>query len=68
MKGGKGSKNNIANRGASAKVKEINGKKIIPVSYRGANVGHGNFIAGMYEDTKKLVLDPNGVPVPYQLV
>ncbi len=69
-KGGKGggSKNNIANRGSSARIKEVNGKQIVPVEYRGANVGHGNYMAGKYADSGLLVKDENKVPIPYQLI
>lgn len=68
MKGGKGSKNNIANRGSGARIKQLNGKTVIPVQFKGANLGFGNFMAAMYEDEKKLVLDANGRPIPYDSV
>jgi len=57
----KGSKNNIANRGTGAKIKEYNGKPIAPVKF----ISQGkSFIAAQYED-KKLVTGPSGDVLPY---
>jgi hypothetical protein len=64
----KGSKNNIENRGTAAKLREINGKQVKPVEYRGANLGHGNYIAAMYVDSGQLVRDQKGKPIPYQQI
>jgi hypothetical protein len=61
----KGSKNNIDNRGASAKLKEIDGKVVKPVRY----IGQGfNYIAGMYAEGVTLVLDENKRPVQYSKI
>jgi hypothetical protein len=64
----KGSKNNIENRGASAKLKEIDGKQIKPVMYKGQSVGHGSYIAGAYVENGKLVVDANDKPVQFSKI
>lgn len=64
----KGSKNNIENRGASAKLKEIDGKSIKPVMYKGQFLGHGSYIAGMFVDSGKLVVDAANKPVQYSKI
>lgn len=63
----KGSKNNISNRGKAAELKKVDGKDVKPVLYRGAKLGHGNFMAAKFEDGK-LVRDNSGRPVPYQVL
>lgn len=67
-KGGKGSKNNIENRGAAAKLKEIDGKAVKPVMYKGQLLGHGSYIAGMFADNGKLVTDANNKPIQYSKI
>ena len=64
---GKGSKNNISNRGKAADLKKIDGKEVKPVLYKGAKLGHGNYIAAKFEDGK-LARDNSGKPLPYQLI
>jgi len=66
-KGAKISKNNIANRGASALLKKFNEREVKPVMYRGAKVGHGNYVAAKF-DNGDLVLDATGKPVAYQAI
>jgi hypothetical protein len=63
----KGSKNNIENRGASAQLKQLDGKVVKPVMYKGSRLGHGNYIAARFEDGK-LAYDASGKPVAYQLI
>lgn len=60
----KGSKNNIANRGASAKVKHYNGKAVKPVKLISKNK---RFIAAQYEDGN-LVQSANGEYLPYSSI
>ncbi|MHC0449119.1 MAG: hypothetical protein ACRY3E_03365 [Candidatus Lariskella arthropodorum] len=62
-----GSKNNISNRGKAAALKKIDGREVKPVMYKGARLGHGNFIAAKFDDGK-LALDATGKPIPYQLI
>lgn len=63
----KGSKNNASNRGKAVELKEFDGKKVKPILYNGAQVGHGSYIAARFEDGK-LAKDDNGKPVAYKLV
>ncbi|MFQ3307524.1 MAG: hypothetical protein ACI8ZF_000777 [Candidatus Midichloriaceae bacterium] len=62
---GKGSKNNISNRGKASELKKLDGKVVKPVFYKGERVGHGNYMAARF-DGGKLVKDASGRPVPYQ--
>jgi len=64
----KGSKNNIENRGAAAKLKEIDGKQIKPVMYKGQCVGHGSYIAGMFIENGQLVVDASNKPVQFSKI
>lgn len=66
-KGAKTSKNNIANRGAVAALKKVNGKEVKPVMYKGGKVGHGSYVAAKL-DNGELVRDASGRPVPYQVL
>ena len=66
-KGVKTSKNNIANRGAAAVLKKVDGKEVKPVMYKGGKVGHGNYVAARF-DNGDLVRDASGRPVPYQVL
>ena len=59
-----GTKNNPKNRGAAANQKMIDGKIVKPVKYMGRSLGHGNFVAGQY-DNGQLIVDSEGVPVPF---
>lgn len=63
----KGSKNNIENRGTGAQLKQLDGKVVKPVMYKGARLGHGNYIAARFEDGQ-LARDAAGKPVAYQLI
>ena len=58
-----GSKNNPAARGSAGGIKKIGGKVIKPVKYIGKYVGHGNYIAGQFEDGTMVTTD--GVPTPF---
>ncbi len=58
-----GSKNNPAARGSAGGIKKIKGKVIKPVKYVGKHVGHGNYIAGMFEGGEMVLTD--GVPTPF---
>ena len=64
VKGSKGSKNNISNRGETAKLRMFDGKAVKPVRYVSET---GNYIAGRFEDGK-LVKDKSGKPIPYGLI
>jgi hypothetical protein len=66
MKGGKGSKNNIANRGSGAKSKFYNGKKVIAVLLNDRK-NNRKFIAASYEDGS-LVTSPDGGFVKYDSI
>ncbi len=55
------SKNNPMNRGAAI-VKKFNDKVVKPVLYMGKNIGHGTYMAVLYEDGK-MALDVNGKPL-----
>lgn len=61
----KGSKNNIDNRGAAAKLKEIDGKVVKPVRFIGQGM---NYIAGVYAEGGALVLDAHNRPVQYSKI
>jgi hypothetical protein len=63
----KGSKNDIKNRGKAAELKKFNGQVIMPVEYRGNNLGHGNYMAGKLPDGK-LLRDNVNRPIPYHLI
>ena len=60
----KGSKNNIANRGTGARVKQLNGKDVIPVMLMS---GKGKFMAAQFKNGP-LVTDKNGKAIPYDKV
>lgn len=60
----KGSKNNIANRGASARVKTYGGKPVKPVMMINGNT---KFIAAKYDDGKPVV-GPDGRFVEYSKI
>ena len=66
MKGGKGSKNNVANRGTGAKAKFYNGKKVIPVLLNDRKVNK-KFMAASYEDGN-IVVAPDGNYVKYDSI
>jgi hypothetical protein len=60
----KGSKNNIANRGSSARVKMYNGKAVKPVKL----ISRGKrYMAAQYEDGQ-LVKNQSGSYVPYSSI
>lgn len=58
-----GSKNNPAARGTAGGIKKINGKVVKPVFYVGKYAGHGNYMAGQFEDGK--MIEASGVPTPF---
>lgn len=60
----KGSKNNIANRGAAARAKFLNGKEVMPVMMVGKD---SRFIAARIKDGP-LVLDKQGKAIPYDKI
>jgi len=60
----KGSKNNIANRGASARIKTYGGKTVKPVMMINGNT---KFIAAKYEDGSP-VTGPDGRFVEYSKI
>jgi hypothetical protein len=60
----KGSKNNIANRGAAARIKTYGGKPVKPVMMYNGNT---KFIAAKYEDNKPVV-GPDGQFVEYNKI
>ena len=55
------SKNNPKNRG-TAIVKKYNNKVVKPVLYIGTHVGHGKYMAVLYEDGH-MALDNTGKPL-----
>lgn len=55
------SKNNPKNRGLAI-VKKFNDKVVKPVLYVGTHVGHGKYMAVLYEDGQ-MALDNSGKPV-----
>ena len=60
-----GSKNNPASRGGGKVTKRFhNGVECKPVLYDGRWVGKGKTMAA--ECNKEIVLDANGMPVPYK--
>lgn len=59
-----GSKNNPAARGTAGGIKKIGGKVVKPVYYIGKYLGHGNYMAGQFEDGK-MITGANNVPVPF---
>lgn len=60
----KGSKNNVANRGASARIKMYDGKPVKPVKL----ISQGKrYMAAQYEDGQ-LVKGQNGDYVPYSAI
>lgn len=61
----KGSKNNVANRGAAAVAKKVNGQPVKPVKWMSS--GGRSYMAAVYE-TGKLVLDGKGQPIPYSMI
>jgi hypothetical protein len=63
-----GTKNNPANRGAKSKDKFFNGKKVKPVLYMGAHVGHGKYVAAQYDEGGALVEDNDGKPVMWDAI
>lgn len=63
-KGPKASKNNIENRGAAAKVKEINGQPLKVVMLKSRE---GSFMVGVLPDGK-IVSDSMGKPIPYSKI
>ena len=66
MKGSKGSKNNVANRGAAGKEKFYNGKKVIPVLLNDRKTNR-KFMAAA-DETGNLVIAPNGSYVKYDSI
>lgn len=58
-----GSKNNPAARGTAGGIKKIKGKVVKPVFYVGKYAGHGNYMAGQFEDGTLIQAD--GVPTPF---
>ena len=58
-----GSKNNPAARGTTGGIKKIGGKVIKPVFYVGKYAGHGNYMAGQFEDGKMIM--SGEVPTPF---
>ncbi len=55
------SKNNPKNRGVAI-VKKYNDKIVKPVLYIGTHVGHGKYMAVLYEDGK-MAYDNSGKPL-----
>ncbi len=63
------SKNNPTTRGSGAKVKMYSGKVVKPILYVGTQVKRGKYIAAMYDETSKLVLDPiTKLPIKWQSI
>lgn len=58
-----GSKNNPAARGTAGGIKKLGGKVVKPVYYVGKYAGHGNYMAGQFEDGK--MIETAGVPTPF---
>ena len=58
-----GSKNNPAARGTAGGIKKLGGKVVKPVFYVGKYTGHGNYMAGQFEDGK--MIESAGVPTPF---
>ncbi len=58
-----GSKNNPAARGTTGGIKKLGGKVVKPVFYVGKYAGHGNYMAGQFEDGK--MIESSGVPTPF---
>lgn len=58
-----GSKNNPAARGTAGGIKKLNGKVVKPVFYVGKYAGHGNYMAGQFEDGS--IIATAGVPTPF---
>ena len=63
----KGSKNNVSNRGKSAKMKYVKGKAIKPIMYIGERLRHGNYMAAQL-DSGELIKDNTGKPIPYKII
>jgi hypothetical protein len=61
------SKNNIANRGQGAAAKFYDGKEIKPVKYVGTHVGHGKYMAVMF-DNGNMAEDENGKPIMWDAI
>lgn len=59
------SKNDPTARGAKQAEKTYQGKKIKPVLYVGAAVGHGRYMAAQ-DESGKMILDRDDKPVPYR--
>ncbi|CAL7962443.1 conserved hypothetical protein [Alphaproteobacteria bacterium] len=64
----KGSKNNLENRGGSARLRKFNSRVVVPIMYDGSRLKHGKYVAAKYSDTGELVLNSTGVPVPYSSI
>jgi len=68
MKAKGGSKNNIANRGASARVKMYQGKEVLPIKLkiaRSEGVRGQTFMGAKFKGTETIVCDQRGNYIPY---
>lgn len=62
-----GTKNNPQNRGKAAVGKQYNGKPVKPVLYIGSQIGHGKYMAAIYDDGK-MVMAPDNRPLPWDAI
>lgn len=62
-----GTKNNPQNRGEDLGVKTVGGKVVKPVFYIGKNLGHGNYMAGQY-DNGQMIVDSKGIPLAFAAI
>lgn len=60
-----GTKNNPNNRGAGVTKKMVDGKEVKPVYYMGRSLGHGNYMAGQF-DNGQMITNGEGVPTPFK--
>ena len=58
-----GSKNNPAARGTTGGIKKLGGKVVKPVYYVGKYAGHGNYMAGQFDNGQ--MIESAGVPTPF---
>lgn len=61
-----GSKNNPENRGQQQVQKKVGGKVVRPVKYVGKHLGHGIYMAAVYENGDFVIDQVTKKPVAYK--
>jgi len=55
-----------SNKNVQARVRMLDGKKVVATFFNGRATSEGKYLAGMVDD--QLVLDANGRPVPFHQI